>query len=409
VSGTAGDRRAAADLLARMERDPGHAVRAQAAYRGRHDVRDALWWAAHPGTTAPSGAADPTLELQRLRSAAFSREGQESDWVDAALPSGGTHRVRRAEALALDCEARIEQDRADLRALLAALAGRPDESVAGEEAWRERDAGVAEESAAESAAADPGGFAVSMATGPGSPAGFGPAPKARGLRAARRAVAARIGTAPVPARAESTGAAPGDDAPGGMGRPAAAVFPRVAALRSVLLRRPLTVTAALAVIGVLAGAGITWAALSGTGAARARDVPASGSLVEAPSWSTPTEGSPPALEVFTRDPTPEDTLPGEFFLDSPAATARLLYTQGALKVWGFLDRGQVCMFVQEGEAASGTCVARDSFGYAGITLMLSAEGTMMPGPTSGLPGEAITDLTWTPQGQIQIRSAPLGQ
>ena len=137
--------------------------------------------------------------------------------------------------------------------------------------------------------------------------------------------------------------------------------------------------------------------------------PASGILTDAPSWDTPAQGSPPALEVFNREPRAEDTLPAEFFLDAPAATARLLYTKGSLKVWGFLERGQVCMFVQEGEAASGTCVARDSFGYAGVTLMLSAEGTLMPDPTFGIPGPPITDLTWTPQGQIQIRSAPLGQ
>jgi hypothetical protein len=175
----------------------------------------------------------------------------------------------------------------------------------------------------------------------------------------------------------------------------------------VLLRRPVAATATLALVGVLAGAGITWVSLNGADRPNLTSTPASRSIVDAPSWDTPSQGSPPALEVFNREATAEDALPPQFFLDSPAATARILYTNGTLRVWGFLDRGQVCMFVREGEAASGTCVARDSFGYAGITLMLSADGTTMPEPATGVAAAAITDLTWTPEGEIQIRSAPL--
>jgi hypothetical protein len=399
VSGTAGDRRVAADLLARIEKDPAVGARAERAYRGRHDLRDALWWAAHPGGTAPSGRPDPALELRRLRSAAFSREGQESEWVDVPLPSGGRGRVRRAEALALECETRLDRDRADLRALVAALAGLTAADAAVEAETAGGDTG---ENPGDGASWEPGGFAVSMGVDSGSASGSA-APLRRGMRRRGRGNVAR-GTSDGP---PSTGSA--DGTPDGAADPADAPPRRVAALRSAVLRRPVTVTAALALVGLVAGAGITWAALSGTGRPTVGDPAASGSVVDTPSWDTPAQGAPPALEVFNRDPTAEDALPPEFFLDSPAATARILYTNGPLKVWGFLDRGQVCMFIQEGEAASGTCTARDSFGYAGITLMLSAEGTLMPDPKYGDPSTPITDLTWTPRGQIQIRSAPLGQ
>ncbi|MFD3443687.1 hypothetical protein ACFDTO_03680 [Microbacteriaceae bacterium 4G12] len=409
MSGTAGDRRAAADLLARIERDPEAGARAARAYRGRHDLRDALWWAAHPGTTSPSGAPDPALELRRLRSAAFSREGQESEWVEAPLPSGGTGRVRRAEALALACEARLERDRADLRAALAAVAGRTTDGTNERGMGRGTDA-VAEAAAGGDDAATavaPAGFGVSMGSAASGPGG-------RPTRASRWA-SGRFVRAPLadPARKDS-GELTGDavaresGAPGAPEDEAVADVPHGAAvLRSVLLRRPVAATAALALVGVLAGAGVTWATLNGAVRPSLTSTPASPSIVEAPSWDTPSQGSPPALKVFNREATAEDALPPQFFLDSPAATARILYANGPLRVWGFLDRGQVCMFVREGEAASGTCVARDSFGYAGITLMLSADGTTMPEPATGVAAAAITDLTWTPEGEIQIRSAPL--
>ena len=352
MSGTAGDRRAAAELLARIERDSAAAAAAERAYRGGHDLRDALWWAAHPGATAPSGLPDPAIELRRLRSAAFSREGQESEWVDAPLPTGGTGRLRRAEADALLYEARLERDRAALRTAIAA---------AGDPAAPSRTGGAASGTGADGHPGDDG-------------AGDGPGD------------AATTHVPPLPGLAA-----------------------RLVTLRSMLLRRPVATTATLALVGMLAGAGITWATLNGGGGPSRIATAAPGAAVDAPSWDSPPQGSPPALEVFQRDATAEDALPPQFFLDSPAATARSLYTSGSLRVWGFLDRGQVCMFVQEGEAASGTCTARDSFGYAGITLMLSAEGTVMPGSVSGAPAPAITDLTWTPEGEIQIRSAPLEQ
>ncbi|WP_108249033.1 hypothetical protein [Planctomonas deserti] len=415
MSGSAGDRRAAADLLARIERDPEAGTRAERAYRGRHDLRDALWWAAHPGTTSPSGAPDPALELRRLRSAAFSREGQESEWVDAALPSGGTGRVRRAEALALECEAGLERDRADLRAALAAVAGGRTDAATDRGIGRGIGRGIdafAEDATGQedaAAAASPTGFGVSMGA-----AASGPVER-RGR--ATRWASGRFDRRPPadPARKDS-GDSTGDDADAresdAAGAPedeTVADVPRGAAvLRSVLLRRPVAATATLALVGVLAGAGVTWATLNGAARPSLTSTPASRSIVDAPSWDdTPSQASPPALEVFNRDATAEDALPPQFFLDSPAATARILYTNGPLRVWGFLDRGQVCMFVREGEAASGTCVARDSFGYAGITLMLSADGTTMPEPATGVAAAAITDLTWTPEGEIQIRSAPL--
>ena len=60
-------------LLERAGDDPEFDARLRAAYQGRHDVLDALWWAAHPLTSTPRGTADPASELRELQRAAFSR------------------------------------------------------------------------------------------------------------------------------------------------------------------------------------------------------------------------------------------------------------------------------------------------------------------------------------------------
>lgn len=57
--------------------------RVRSAYRGRHDVLDALWWAAHPLTTAPSGTQDPATGLAALQRAVFARpDGDDEKRLD---------------------------------------------------------------------------------------------------------------------------------------------------------------------------------------------------------------------------------------------------------------------------------------------------------------------------------------
>lgn len=60
-------------VLERAGSDPDFETGLRAAYQGRHDVLDALWWAAHPLTSSPRGVADPARELRDLQRAAFSR------------------------------------------------------------------------------------------------------------------------------------------------------------------------------------------------------------------------------------------------------------------------------------------------------------------------------------------------
>ncbi|HYI34742.1 MAG TPA: hypothetical protein VEX88_14875 [Glaciibacter sp.] len=44
----------------------------RAAYRGRFDVLDALWWRAHPGVPTPQGVPDPAAELVTLSASVYS-------------------------------------------------------------------------------------------------------------------------------------------------------------------------------------------------------------------------------------------------------------------------------------------------------------------------------------------------
>ncbi len=57
------DSQSDADLLAEL----------RAAYHGRFDVRDALWWRAHPLEPTPDGVPDPASRLADLQAAAYSR------------------------------------------------------------------------------------------------------------------------------------------------------------------------------------------------------------------------------------------------------------------------------------------------------------------------------------------------
>ncbi|MEC5148459.1 hypothetical protein [Cryobacterium sp. GrIS_2_6] len=78
----------------------------RAAYRGRHDVLDALWWRAHPLTGTPGGRPDPARELPRLQAAVYARPG----------PDGS---LAESERRLHDLTAQLRQDATDLDAVLA--------------------------------------------------------------------------------------------------------------------------------------------------------------------------------------------------------------------------------------------------------------------------------------------------
>lgn len=83
--------------LARAQSDPEFEAGLRSAYRGRHDVLDALWWAAYPLTDSPRGVSDPAAGLRELQRAAFSRAAAEAPAVEVVDSQTG-ERVRMRES-----------------------------------------------------------------------------------------------------------------------------------------------------------------------------------------------------------------------------------------------------------------------------------------------------------------------
>lgn len=321
---------AAEAILADIERDPSLAAGVASAYSGRHGVLDALWWLAHPGTAAPSGRPDPALELNGLRAARFSREGQSSEFVDMEHPeTGETVRMRSVEARVLECERRLAEDAAAVDAVIQAH--RPSR----------------------------GGSSASPAAG-----------------AAADSVAAE------PAHVIDAGS----PAPS----PAPAASPRARTLVPVLFAS-----------GLVVGALLTWSLSSGGFGVEPARLPASSGEAD------PTSGPGRALAVFDRPATQSDLLPDEFFLAASQVSGRLLYVDMGLKVWTYRDRGDICLFLQDGEAAAGTCTTTELFSADGITLPLPDHGVAMTNGSNGTPTPALTELTWSPDGAIEIRATSL--
>ena len=83
----------------------------RSAYRGRHDVLDALWWVAHPHTATPSGLTDPADGLRELQRAVFSRAAAESPVIEVDNPDGvGVLRIREAEHRLREAERVLAED-----------------------------------------------------------------------------------------------------------------------------------------------------------------------------------------------------------------------------------------------------------------------------------------------------------
>jgi len=80
-------------VFERAHSDPAFDAALRGAYRGRHDVLDALWWAAHPLADSAKGLPDPAVEIRALQRAAFARAS------DPARAAENMRRLQEAEHL----------------------------------------------------------------------------------------------------------------------------------------------------------------------------------------------------------------------------------------------------------------------------------------------------------------------
>ncbi|MBG6058877.1 hypothetical protein RCH16_002124 [Cryobacterium sp. MP_M5] len=109
------------------ETDPGLVIALRAAYRGRHDVQDALWWRAHPLSRTPGGRPDPLVGLGEEQAAVCSRSRIDGPRSEVADPDTGEpvsatlgeHRLRELTRL-------LAQDAAALDLVLVSFRGWPD-------------------------------------------------------------------------------------------------------------------------------------------------------------------------------------------------------------------------------------------------------------------------------------------
>lgn len=81
--------------------DPAFLARFAAAYRGRHEPLDVLFWQQHPGSSAPSGAEDPAAALRRARVAVYRAGASDDDRRLVAELASAAEQERAAGAAAL--------------------------------------------------------------------------------------------------------------------------------------------------------------------------------------------------------------------------------------------------------------------------------------------------------------------
>ncbi|MBK4346090.1 hypothetical protein [Lacisediminihabitans changchengi] len=111
------DRLLAARLFTAATDDRSVRTRLRHRYAGRHDVLDALWWRAHPLSTAPSGRPDPALALAALRRATYARPTAEP--VPYTDDAGATTMISPAELALREAMASLTADTAALDRVLA--------------------------------------------------------------------------------------------------------------------------------------------------------------------------------------------------------------------------------------------------------------------------------------------------
>lgn len=117
----------AEELLSAAQADARLRDELRAAYRGRHDVLDALWWAAHPLTISPWRHADPAAELASLQAAVFSRDIETEPQIEVTyVDTGYRVQMTKPEHLLRVLTAELAEDAAALDAVLARFSGRAD-------------------------------------------------------------------------------------------------------------------------------------------------------------------------------------------------------------------------------------------------------------------------------------------
>jgi hypothetical protein len=104
----------AGELWEATQRDGALLARLRAAYRGRLDLQDALWWRAHPLAITPGGRADPAAALGPLQEAVYSRVPASAQAVQSAEVD-----AERLRALTTQ----LARDAADLDAVLDRFGG----------------------------------------------------------------------------------------------------------------------------------------------------------------------------------------------------------------------------------------------------------------------------------------------
>lgn len=108
----------AESLAAKSCTDAGLLTELRRAWRGTLDVRDALWWHAHPMTPTPEGQPDPASELGHLKTAVYSRAAAAEPVLETTDPSTGETVRSTAPERALQAALRRQAQNADAMANL---------------------------------------------------------------------------------------------------------------------------------------------------------------------------------------------------------------------------------------------------------------------------------------------------
>lgn len=95
--------------FSRLLAEPGFEAALRAAWRGPGSLEDAVHWRRFPATSAPSGRADPAVQLGELRARVYGRSRGDEPIVEVPDASGAVW-LAESEALLLLLERQLEHD-----------------------------------------------------------------------------------------------------------------------------------------------------------------------------------------------------------------------------------------------------------------------------------------------------------